>query len=741
MQNPVSSIFPVLIESLSEGIVYQNLNGEILYANPAASTILGIKQEHLIGKTSFHNDWQAVREDLSVFPGEEHPAIVAIRTGKVQQNVIMGVQAGENIRSWLKINSHPIFDENGKVEGAITSFADITGEIQNAKYLKQLQQNQDAILSNIREGFYLLDPGYRVIIINNAATRIYHSLFNKTIVAGELITNYFPSDRHDLIKSNFERCLKGETIDYEVMYKAGADDVWLHVIYNPIFNNSGEVVLVCVGVNDITKRKLAENEIVNSEIRFRRTLLNLGDNAWEHNFITGITTFSTGIDELVAYKGESAINRQKVWLESIHEEDRWVLSNLTADYVSGAISSHALEYRLKYKDGQIKWILDRGVVIERNNNGNPVRAVGTRTDISERKKIEEDIKENERKFRAIFNSTFQFMGLMSVEGVLLEANQTSIDFFKIPKEEIIGMNFVDSRWFSDAMREKSRQAIAQASKGFPVNYELELDLLDGKQVIIDFSIRPIFDTLGNVILLIPEGRDITDRLKMESEIEKQRENRKKEIISAGIEGQEKQRREIARELHDNINQILATIKVYLQLATENEGMQKDLITMSYNNVSYAIEEVRKLSKALAPPTLDDSSLTETLEQLFNDMVLSMLYEIDFDSEGFEEELLDNTEKMTIYRVAQEQFTNILKYSAAKKIVFKLATVENEVVLDIEDDGVGFDPNNRTSGIGIKNMINRVESHNGQFNLTSSPGKGCKLLVKLPLAKTRIYERG
>jgi PAS domain S-box-containing protein len=734
MQHPVAPIFSTLLENLSEGIIYQNLSGEIIYSNPAVAQILGLKHSQLTGRKIEDLFSKSIREDYSDFPTDKHPAVTALKNSEMQDDVIMGVKGVNNQIIWIKVNSHPILNDDGKIEGVITSFTNITQEILAAKRLKKLQQDQEAILSNIQEGLYLLDHEYRIIIINTAANRIYHRLSNKTLKPGDIIIDLFPPERHDFIKANFEKAINGQNVEYEVLYKAGDEDIWLRVTYNPVFTKTGEVLYICVGVHDITKRKQAEVALLNSENRFRQTLLTLGDNAWEHNFITSVTTFSTGVEELIAFSDEPGINRQKVWLDSIHEEDIWLVSNLTTDYLSGKISSHALEYRLKYKDGSVKWILDRGIVIERDAESKPIRAIGTRSDISERKKIEEVIIENERKFRAIFNSTFQFIGLMSVEGILLEANQTAIDFFQIPKEEIIGMNFVDSRWFSEATRKKAKKAVTKAAKGETVNFELYLTLLNGQELVIDFSLRPIFDIAGNVTLLIPEGRDITEKIKMEKEMEQQIISRQKEILNAGISGQEKQRREVARELHDNVNQILATIKVYLQLANENENLRQSLINKSYENVSYAIEEVRKLSKALAPPTLDDETLIEAIDQMVKDMTLSMLFEISFSHKKFKEDLLNNEEKMTIYRIAQEQLTNILKYAGAKKIEIVLSTTKTEVTLKISDNGIGFDISLRTPGTGIRNMMNRVESHNGKFNITTSPGSGCCLQVSLPLTQ-------
>ncbi|MGE5106398.1 MAG: PAS domain S-box protein, partial [Sphingobacteriales bacterium] len=537
------------------------------------------------------------------------------------------------------------------------------------------------------------------------------------------------------VKSNFQRAFTGEKIEYE--YKHPGDDafIWFEVTYSPVTNADGEIINVCVGINDITNKKMAELQLINSEKRFREVLSSLGDNVWEHDFRTGETYFSERVNELAVYDNNGINDTLTVWWNSTHEEDRWMLDENYTKYKEGIIDHHSIEYRILYKDGSVRWVLDRGVAIEKDPEGKPLKIIGTHTDVTKQKQVDEEIKANEAKFRAIFNSTFQFIGLMTTDGILLEANQTATDFFRLPKEEVMGMNFVDSRWFSESTREKSKQALVRASRGETVNYELELNLLDGRNVIIDFTIRPILDAKGNAILLIPEGRDITDKLRMEKEIERERLSKQKEILLASIEGQEKQREEVARELHDNINQVLATIKIYLQLAGENEDMREGLIAKSYENISHAIEEVRKLSRALAPPTLDDITLVEALQQMVNDMAISKLFEIDFSVDSFDEGVLDNLQKMTVYRVVQEQFTNILKYANAKKINMSLVTSVNEIILTIKDDGVGFDLNKRSTGIGIKNMRSRVETHNGHFDLDACPGKGCNLTVILPVIKT------
>ncbi|MGK7920115.1 MAG: PAS domain S-box protein [Trichodesmium sp.] len=144
------------------------------------------------------------------------------------------------------------------------------------------------------------------------------------------------------------------------------------------------------------------------------------------------------------------------------------------------------------------------------------------------------IRKTEKRFQAIFNKTFQFIGLLKPDGIVLEANQTFLDFTGLKSEDIVGQIFWDSEWFlatdndqhpikdiatqNRIAQEKIRLAIAQAAKGEFVRYEI-LVVGKGKQVItIDFSIKPVFDEFGQAIFLITEGHDITDRKYAEKQL-------------------------------------------------------------------------------------------------------------------------------------------------------------------------------------------------------------------------------
>ncbi len=140
-------------------------------------------------------------------------------------------------------------------------------------------------------------------------------------------------------------------------------------------------------------------------------------------------------------------------------------------------------------------------------------------EVRDRQQAEQALRESEFKFRAIFNQTFQLMALLNPEGTLLEANQTSLDFAGIQADDVIGRPFWEGSWWPTLeVQEQLQAAIAQAAAGDFVRYEVEHLGADKTVASIDFSLKPIKDETGRVVLLITEGRDITLRKKAEATV-------------------------------------------------------------------------------------------------------------------------------------------------------------------------------------------------------------------------------
>jgi two-component system sensor histidine kinase UhpB len=225
--------------------------------------------------------------------------------------------------------------------------------------------------------------------------------------------------------------------------------------------------------------------------------------------------------------------------------------------------------------------------------------------------------------------------------------------------------------------------------------------------------------------------DITERKKMQEEIMRNQIETQKLITQVTIQTQEQERREIGRELHDNINQILATAKLCVDMALNEEDHRKELLTKSYENISKAINEIRILSKTLVPPSLGDIGLKEALIELIENLTVSPELKIRIRANDQHIEHMSNNKKLIMYRIVQEQLNNILKHSGATEALIELKSMRNWLHLNIKDNGVGFDTRKKNRGIGLNNIISRVEMQNGKMEIISSPGKGCVLKIEIP----------
>jgi two-component system sensor histidine kinase UhpB len=248
----------------------------------------------------------------------------------------------------------------------------------------------------------------------------------------------------------------------------------------------------------------------------------------------------------------------------------------------------------------------------------------------------------------------------------------------------------------------------------------------------------IFDTKGAVIKMLGTIQDISERKKLEQELAEQKQQQQRLITETAIKAQEKERSELGRELHDNVNQILATVKMFLgMVSTGNDTPDENVLTKSYEYVDEAMKEIRKLSHSLVAPSLGDLGLKEALTVLANDtnMVSKFKVRLKIDDK-YHEQSLDKQRQLMIYRVVQEQLNNISKYANAKETVISLKTMKNNLLLSICDNGDGFDMSKKTDGIGLKNISNRVEFYSGEMNIVSAPGEGCTLHVCIPFPDSK-----
>lgn len=226
--------------------------------------------------------------------------------------------------------------------------------------------------------------------------------------------------------------------------------------------------------------------------------------------------------------------------------------------------------------------------------------------------------------------------------------------------------------------------------------------------------------------------DLTEKKNLENTLSEERIRHQRLMVQATIDGQEKEREELGKELHDNINQVLATVKMFLNIAKDDENLREKLIQKSFNNVSEAIEEIRKLSRSLVPPSLGDIGLVDALREMMEEINIMNKINVQLKCEDYAKNSKDKKIELMLYRIVQEQMNNILKYAKASEITVTLKTGVKSIFLSVVDNGLGFDPSQKAKGIGLKNINSRVELFSGNLNIISAPGKGCALEINIPI---------
>lgn len=221
------------------------------------------------------------------------------------------------------------------------------------------------------------------------------------------------------------------------------------------------------------------------------------------------------------------------------------------------------------------------------------------------------------------------------------------------------------------------------------------------------------------------GTDASERKRTEHE-------RQRWVTEATIMAQEKERAEIGRELHDNINQILTTTKMYLDMALTEKDISEELTIKSHENISTAIEEIRILSKSLVPPSLGDIGLKEAVAEMIDNLKYSQKINIRLKTSGLSKSSIPGNIKLTVFRIIQEQLNNVLKHSKATDVEIRMGVSKEGLTIMVTDNGIGFEPKKRMKGIGLMNITSRAEVHNGDVEILSSPGNGCTLKISIPI---------
>lgn len=383
-------------ENIGEGVVLQDSSGAIIEFNPSALELLELTADQLTGKTSFDPDWRAIREDESSFPGEEHPAIVTLKTGKTVKNVVMGIRSKLFKTRWLKISSVPIFkDQSIKPTHAITSFSDITKQHEDTKFIHTQHQQLRFILDSIPHLIGHWDSD----LVNLDSNLCYTHFFGKSTEAirGMKMKDLLGEEIFHKNNEYISAVLNGKQVSFErILTSVDGKSHQMLATYVPHIVNQKVTDFLAI-IIDITELKNLENERRDLEVKLtessrlstlgemasgiaheinnplaiirsqssllrRKTELNLYE---KESFVKGFQTIDSTVDRIAKIiKGLKSYSRNaesdpfiEVSLRSIIEEtlslcqERFYQNNIKLEY------SKENDFNIKCRPAQISQIL------------------------------------------------------------------------------------------------------------------------------------------------------------------------------------------------------------------------------------------------------------------------------------------------------------------------------------------------------------------------------------------------
>ncbi len=245
---------------------------------------------------------------------------------------------------------------------------------------------------------------------------------------------------------------------------------------------------------------------------------------------------------------------------------------------------------------------------------------------------------------------------------------------------------------------------------------------------LEMKITPTINLDGELSRIDGICNDITDKKQLEHKLDEEKKQRQNQVTTAALAAQENERKFLGEELHDNINPTLAAARLYIDCVIKGHHESLSLMQQSKDFIGTAMEDIRTLSRKLVPPSLGEIGLRDAISDMADNLKKASQLAFDFCWDGFDESLLNDKLKLTIYRILQEQFNNINKHADASNVLIALRNKQEMIELIIKDDGKGFDISKKRNGVGLHNIISRAELFDGRVTINSTPGNGCELIV-------------
>src|SRR5467141_1974495 len=547
----------------------------------------------------------------------------------------------------------------------------------------------------------------------------------------QLLASVHPEDRAIFITSNTERTPGSP--DAQISYRLLRPDgsvLWLERSGHAFFDEQGKMVRMVGMVADITDRKLAENELALANDRLRLALESGKSVGWDRDVKSGRDILFGDLPGIFGIPSETLIGRVGDFHRYLHPDDReWVVG--AVDDAMQARKPYEAEIRILWPDGTVRWLTAKGKFYY-SPNGAPERMLGNAVDITERKLMEVALRESEERLRlaAQVGKMYAFDWDAATDVVIRSEKASQILGFA---SEQIGSSH--EQFLASVHPEDRPIFIASNTERTPAspNTQINFRLLrpDGSVLWLEKTAHAFFDEQGRMVRMIGMVADVTGRKLAEEAISK--------VGGRLIEAQEEERRRIARELHDDINQRLALLANDLEMMEQDPP---DSAVEVHNRIHEHLRrvheigtDVQAISHRLHPSKLQYLGIVAAAKGFCQELSEQHKAAIDFTHADIPLTLPEEI-SLCLFRVLQEALHNAVKHSGARHFEVQLRGAPGEIQLVIRDPGVGFDSeealtNNR--GLGLISMRERIILVGGTFLITSKPQWGTEINIRVPLS--------
>lgn len=721
-----------LIADSLDGILLTDENAIISFSSPSVTKILGYESEDIGGKNVF----DYVHPDDRFFAASAFFDEVKMSPRVKFVNIRLRKKDGTWL--WTNVRGHNMLRNPHIGRIAIYFFDDTLRKKAEDALIESEKKfrRQATILNNVTDIIVTTDLN-RVITSWNkvieklsgiTATEAVGKRFRETIDA-----DYSPYTHDQVAEIVFEYGIwRGEIsftgIDGEKKYL-------LHTVSFLQDDTGKKIGLLGVG-KDITERKKAQERLQESELFYRSLISHSLDGIVMTDKEGRITYCGPSAKKISGYEPEQLLGQHI--LAFVHPDDISAAAEVFTLEINKQSAVNYIHVRLRHSNNNWVWCVVRGrnLLSQHPFNGLVIYF----TDDSKRKEIEEKLSSSEEQFRALIHNLSQGVVLLNEKAEIVITNKAALDILGLSEAQLLGTKLEDSR--RNVINENGQflssdqypGIVAMRTKKEVRNVVMGIFREStNERIWLLVNADPTIDESGNIINVIVSFTDISEQRKLSRQLIEQEIQKQKQLTQATIFGQEKERQEIGKELHDNINQHLNTTRLYLEVAKEKaSGEILEMINLSHKSLTAMINEIRVLSQSLVPPTLGDLGLVESVQELCDSLRRAHKFNIDFYYRHFSEEELPGNLRLMLFRIVQEQINNIIRHANANNVQIKLQTDAENLILTIADDGNGFDLSTNKKGLGLSNIANRADLFNGKVDIETAPGMGCLIAVVIPL---------